>query len=147
MKSNFKLICISMMLFTVLYVSSTDLVLADHKIGDDVIHKDLYELKVKSSPPGLHIAGSGIYEENSWVVIGTAQEEWGAYEFVRWTVNGEWVDGNPINVLMDKDVTAIATYSIHPVQSIRHFICLCIILRRNRFIDYRRCGARFHSAD
>ena len=100
MKSNLKLICISMMLFTILYVSSIDQVLADHKIGDDVLHKDLYELKVKSSPPGLHIDGSGFYEENTWVVIGTAQEKWGAYEFVRWTVNNEWVDGNPINVLM-----------------------------------------------
>ncbi|MFQ5441014.1 MAG: hypothetical protein ACE5DL_06090, partial [Nitrosopumilaceae archaeon] len=116
MKWNFKLIGISMMLFTMLYVSSIDQALGDHKIGDEVIHKDLYELKIKSSPPGLHIGDSAIYEGDTWVVIDGAPEKWGAYEFVRWTVNNEWVDGNPIRVLMDQDTTAVATYSLHPAK-------------------------------
>ena len=94
----------------------TDDVLADHKIGDDIIHENLYELKIKSSPTGLPFEGSVLYEENSWVVTDIAQPKWGAYEFVSWTVDDQWVEGNPITVLMDKDRVVTAIYALHPIQ-------------------------------
>jgi len=105
-----------MIISFLLYFSSFDEVSGDHKIGDDVIHENLYELKIKSSPPGLQIDGSGTYEEDSWIVTGIAQQKWGAYEFVGWTVDGKWVDGNPTTVLMNKDHTVIGMYSLHPVK-------------------------------
>jgi len=105
-----------MIISILLYFSSFDEVSGDHKIGDDVIHENLYELKIKSSPPGLQIDGSGIYAEDSWVVTGVAQQKWGAYEFVGWTVDGKWVDGNPTTILMNKDHTVIGMYSLHPVK-------------------------------
>jgi len=105
-----------MIISILLYFSSFDEVSGDHKIGDDVIHENLYELKIKSSPPGLQIDGSGIYEEDLWVVTGIAQQKWGAYEFVGWTVDGKWVDGNPITVLMNNDHTVSGIYSLHPVK-------------------------------
>ena len=77
-----------------LYFSSFDEIYAVHKIGDDIIQVNLYDLKLKSSPPGLQIDGTGTYEENTWVVTGVAQQNWGAYEFVSWKIDGNWVDGN-----------------------------------------------------
>ena len=52
-----------MIISILLYFSSFDEVSGEHKIGDNVIHKNLYELKIKSSPPGLEIDGS--IKENS----------------------------------------------------------------------------------
>jgi len=116
MKLNAKITYIFMIISFLWYFSSFDEVSGDHKIGDDVIHKNFYELKIKSSPPGLQIDGSGTYEEDSWIVTGIAQQKWGAYEFVGWTVDGKWVDGNPTTVLMNKDHTVIGVYSLHPVK-------------------------------
>ena len=105
-----------MIISILLYFSSFDEVYGDHKIGDDIIYLDYYELKVKSSPPGLQMDGSGIYDKNTWVITGAAQQKWGAYEFVGWKIDGNWADGNPITILMDEDHTVVGMYSIHPIK-------------------------------
>lgn len=105
-----------MMLAILLYFPSLDEIFADHQIGDDVIHKNNFELIMKSSPPGLEFDDSGIYEEGTWVKTETARQDWGAYDFVGWTIDGQWVDGNPYTILMDKDHIATAMYSLHPVK-------------------------------
>ncbi len=99
-----------------LYFSSFDEIYAVHEIGYDIIHVNLYDLKLESSPPGLQIDGAGTYEENTWVVTGVAQQNWGAYEFVSWKIDGNWVDGNPVTLLMDDDRVVTAVYAIHPVK-------------------------------
>ena len=85
-------------------------------VGEDVIHKNKYEIIMKSSPPGLAIKGSGIYEDGTWVKTETVLLEWGAYHFVGWTVDGAYVDGNPTTVLVDKDHVVTAMYAFHPVK-------------------------------
>ena len=65
MKWNTKITYIFMIIGILLYFSSFDEVYGDHKIGDDIIYRDYYELEVKSSPPGLVIDGSGIYDKNT----------------------------------------------------------------------------------
>ena len=89
---------------------------ADHEIGDEVIHKNIYALVVKTSPPGLYIDGSGMYEKDSWAKTGTAPKQWGALEFVEWKVNDVWYPGNPPSIIMDKDHTAVAIYALHPLK-------------------------------
>ena len=89
---------------------------ANHEIGDGYIHTNVYGLVVKTSPPGLYIDGSGMYEEDTWVKTGTAPEEWGAFEFVGWKVDQNWYSGNPLKILMDKKHTAIAIYSANHVN-------------------------------
>ena len=71
---------------------------------------------MKSSPLGLAIKGSGIYEDGIWVKTETVLLEWGAYHFVGWTVDGAYVDGNPTTVLVDKDHVVTAMYAFHPVK-------------------------------
>ena len=88
----------------------------DHEIGDEVIHKDIYELVVKTSPPGLYIDGSGMYEKDTWVKTGTAPEQWGAYGLVGWKIDDRLFSENPITILMDKSHTAVAIYSINHVK-------------------------------
>ena len=99
-----------------LYFSSVDEVSGDHAVGESVIHVNHFEIIMKSSPPGLDLKGSGIYEDGTWVKTETVLLEWGAYEFVGWTVDGQWVDGNPYTVLADKDHIVTAMYSFHPVK-------------------------------
>ncbi|WP_048097076.1 InlB B-repeat-containing protein, partial [Candidatus Nitrosarchaeum limnium] len=81
------------------------------------IHTNIYELKIKSSPPGLPIGGSGMYADNTWIKTETAQEEWGAYKFVGWKVDDHWIAGNPATILMETDHTAVAIYSLNPAQT------------------------------
>ncbi len=85
-------------------------------VGEDVLHKNYFEVIMKSSPPGLVLEGSGIYEDGTWVKTETTLLEWGAYDFVGWTVDGQWVDGNPYTVLVDQDHVVTAMYSFHPVK-------------------------------
>lgn len=89
---------------------------ADHEIGDEYIHTNIYELVVKTSPPGLYIDGSGMYEEDTWIKTGAAPEGWGAFEFVGWKVDQNWYSGNPLRILMDKEHTAVAIYSANHVK-------------------------------
>ena len=68
MKSNVKITSIFAIFCILLYFSSIDEVSGDHVVGEDVIHKNKYEIIMKSSPSGLAIKGSGIcrrcgYEE------------------------------------------------------------------------------------
>ena len=89
---------------------------ANHEIGDEVIHTNIYELVVKTSPPGLYIDGSGMYQGDTWVKTGAAPEGWGAFEFVGWKVDDRWYSGNPLKILMDREHTAIAIYSANHVK-------------------------------
>ena len=47
-KSKLKILAILPFFCILLSMQMTDDVLADHKIGDDVIHENLYELKIKT---------------------------------------------------------------------------------------------------
>ena len=58
-----------------------------------------------------------MYEDNSWVKTGTAQQQWGAYEFVGWKIDEQWTLGNPLRILMDKEHTVVAIYSLHPAKT------------------------------
>ncbi|MCE9652826.1 MAG: hypothetical protein K8Q89_07220 [Nitrosarchaeum sp.] len=100
-----------------LFIVSFNNVFGENGIDSNSIHTNIYELKIKSSPPGLPIDGSGMYEGNSFVKTETAQEQWGAYEFVGWKVDDHWVGGNPITVWMNTEHTVVAIYSLHPEQS------------------------------
>ena len=105
------------MIFCILlYIPSIDEISGDHVVGEDVIHENKYEIIMKSSPPGLAIKGSGIYDEGTWIKTETVLLEWGAYHFVGWTVDGAYVDGNPTTVLADKDHIVTAMYAFHPVK-------------------------------
>ncbi|MCH7966956.1 MAG: hypothetical protein IIB02_06000, partial [Thaumarchaeota archaeon] len=117
MKSNLKIIYFFTLISILLYFSSFDEVSGVHKTGDDIIHTNIYELKIKSSPPGLQFNNSAMYEDGVWVEIDVAQKKWGAYNFVGWSIDKNRVDGNPITVLMDKDHTATAIYAIHPAKN------------------------------
>ncbi len=116
MKSNVKITSIFGIFCILLYISSIDEISGDHVVGEAVIHQNNFEIIMKSSPPGLDLQGSGFYEEGTWLKTETVLLEWGAYDFVGWTVDGQWVDGNPYTVLVDKDHVVTAMYSFHPVK-------------------------------
>ena len=66
------------MIFCILlYIPSIDEISGDHVVGEDVIHENKYEIIMKSSPPGLAIKGSGIYDEGTWIKTETVLLEWG----------------------------------------------------------------------
>jgi len=112
MKSNVKITSIFGMFCILLYISSIDEVSGDYVVGEDVIHKNHFEIIMKSPPPCLALKGSGFYEEGTWVKTETVLLEWGAYDFVGWRVDDQWVDGNPYTVLADKDHVVTALLSL-----------------------------------
>jgi len=50
---------------SLLFIVSFNNVFGENVIDGNSIHTNIYELKIKSSPPGLPIDGSGMYEGNS----------------------------------------------------------------------------------
>jgi len=79
---------------------------------------DKYQLVVNVSPPSIAtIDGSDFYEKNTWIQTGKAPVNVGPYDFIGWNVDDALYPGNPISILMDKDHTATAVYSIHPDKS------------------------------
>jgi len=74
-----------------------------------------WTLTVASDPTGVSILGAGTYDDQTVVTLDapdTAEIDAKDYNFVKWTVNGDDVSGNPINVTMDDNKDAVAVYTI-----------------------------------
>ena len=54
-KKLIKITSILVMFCILLYFPSIDEISADHVVGEDVIHKNYFEIIMKSSPPGLDL--------------------------------------------------------------------------------------------
>jgi hypothetical protein len=67
LKSDVKITSLFVIFCILLYIPSIDEISGDHVVGEDGIHENKYEIIMKSSPPGLAIKGSGIYDEGTWI--------------------------------------------------------------------------------
>ncbi|HUW30972.1 MAG TPA: hypothetical protein VM223_05115, partial [Planctomycetota bacterium] len=75
-----------------------------------------WTLTVASDPSGVSIDGAGEYDDQTVVELAapapTTTIGGKTYNFTGWTVDGAPVSGNPINVTMDADHSAVANYQV-----------------------------------
>jgi len=74
-----------------------------------------WTLTVGSDPAGVAIAGAGMYPHGSTATLAAPPNALiggRTYDFVAWQVDGLIVPGNPIDITMDADKSAVAFYAL-----------------------------------